>query len=487
MSFKLLDVVKPFEALLPEVELPYENISLDDKILYTIGACALYLITSLPIYGVTATKIVDPFYWTRFALASDRGTLLELGLVPVITSAVFWQIMAGGRFIKVNFSNSIERQRFQSLQKITAISIGFFYSVALVFSGYFESVDSFIKVDSAASSSSSMWLNALIVIQLTFATASTTYICEILEKGYGFGPGVMALMAIHSSAKLSGSIAGIFPTPLSSEQKAEGVLLQLVNNFFKGPFTAVYDAFFRSNEINLLQIYITCIVAGGLLYLSNFRYEVSIKSAKVRSMVSTYPIRLFYCGPLPLMFAWTVLYTMVFAVYVLTQTVGEIPLLAKYEVNQLTNEVNIVGGLFYLIQPICCSNNFILDLIRPITFTLVIVSLSTVFSMNWYTMAGSSGKDLARQFKDQEITVVGHRDATVSRELNKMISQASIVGSFILSLSVGGVESLGLTNGLLSGVSIGLLCAMSILETVVSDLQQSGAANSQFGQVFGAQ
>lgn len=484
MSFKLLDAVKPFEALLPEIELPYDNISLDDKVLYTVGACALYLITSLPLYGVKASKIVDPFYWTRFALGSDKGTLLELGLAPVITAALFWQSLAGARLIKVNFSNSIERQRFQSLQKITSVLIGLLYSLGLVLSGYFEPVDSFTK---GVDASMSFWSNALIVIQLTFATASITYLCEILEKGYGFGPGIMSLLAVHSATKLSGSIAGIVPSATATELKAEGVLLQLVNNFFKNPFAAVYDAFNRTNEINLTQIYITLAVAGSLLYLSNFRYEISIKSAKVRSMVSTYPVRLFYCGPLPLIFAWTVIYTLFFSAYILTQTIGEIPLLAKYETDLLTNNSNIIGGLLYLISPVCCSNNFILNLIRPFTFTLVIVSLSTVFSMNWYAMAGSSGKDLARQFKDQEITVVGHRDATVSRELNKMISQASIAGAFILSLTVGGVESLGLTNGLLSGVSIGLLCAMAVLETVVSDLQQGGAANSQFGQVFGGQ
>lgn len=480
MSFKLLDAVKPFEGLLPEIEAPFDKVVLDDKIMYTIGAAALYLITSMPLYGVNATKIVDPFYWTRYALASDKGTLLELGLAPVLTSALFWQIMAGSRIVGVNFSASSQRQRFQSLQKLTAIGLGFFYAVLLVLSGYFESVDAF-----TSETTPSVWRNALIVVQLTAATASTTYLCEILEKGYGFGPGTMALMAVHAATKLSGSIAGIVPSPLAKEPKAEGVLIQLVNNFFKGPFAAVYDAFNRTNEINLTQIYLTLAVGAVILYLSNFRYEISVKSAKVRSMVSTYPIRLLYCGPLPLVFAWTLLYNVFFAAYVVTNTIGEFPLLAKYDTDVLTGRSNVVGGALYLLTPVCGGENVVLNVLRPFVFTLAFVGMATAFSMEWYAMAGSSGKDLARQFKDQEISVVGHRDATVGRELNRLISQASLAGSLILSALVGGAESLGITNGVLSGVSIGLLCGLAILENVVADLQQGGAAGSQFGQVFG--
>lgn len=33
----------------------------------------------IPIYGVQSAKSSDPFYWMRVILASNRGTLMELG------------------------------------------------------------------------------------------------------------------------------------------------------------------------------------------------------------------------------------------------------------------------------------------------------------------------------------------------------------------------------------------------------------------------
>lgn len=100
-------------------------------------------------------------------------------------------------------------------------------------------------------------------------------------------------------------------------------------------------------------------------------------------------------------------------------------------------------------------------------------------------MSGSSGKDLAKQFKEQDIVVVGHRDATVAKELNKMISSASLIGSAILGLVVGVAEGTGVSQGLVAGVVVGVLSALSLLEQVMSEYQQAGATNSQFAQVFG--
>ena len=37
----------------------------------------------IPIYGVQSAKSSDPFYWMRVILASNRGTLMELGIEGV--------------------------------------------------------------------------------------------------------------------------------------------------------------------------------------------------------------------------------------------------------------------------------------------------------------------------------------------------------------------------------------------------------------------
>ena len=48
----------------------------------------------IPLYGITPTKSSDPFYWMRVVLASNRGTLMELGISPIITSGMIMQVRA---------------------------------------------------------------------------------------------------------------------------------------------------------------------------------------------------------------------------------------------------------------------------------------------------------------------------------------------------------------------------------------------------------
>ena len=43
------------------------------------------------------SKSNDPFYWMRVILASNRGTLMELGISPIITLGMVMQFLAGAR------------------------------------------------------------------------------------------------------------------------------------------------------------------------------------------------------------------------------------------------------------------------------------------------------------------------------------------------------------------------------------------------------
>lgn len=45
-----------------------------------------------PHAGITQAKNSDPFYIMRMILASSRGTLMELGISPIITSGMIMQV-----------------------------------------------------------------------------------------------------------------------------------------------------------------------------------------------------------------------------------------------------------------------------------------------------------------------------------------------------------------------------------------------------------
>lgn len=46
----------------------------------------------MPLYGIVSSDTSDPLYWLRMMLASNRGTLMELGITPIISSGMVFQV-----------------------------------------------------------------------------------------------------------------------------------------------------------------------------------------------------------------------------------------------------------------------------------------------------------------------------------------------------------------------------------------------------------
>uniref|UniRef100_A0A2I2YWZ3 Translocon Sec61/SecY plug domain-containing protein n=1 Tax=Gorilla gorilla gorilla TaxID=9595 RepID=A0A2I2YWZ3_GORGO len=97
MVIKFLQVIKPFCKL-------ERRIQFKEKVLWTAIALFIFLVCcQIPLFGIMSSDSVDPFYWMRVILASNRGTLmeLELGISPIVMSGLIMQLLAGAKIIEV--------------------------------------------------------------------------------------------------------------------------------------------------------------------------------------------------------------------------------------------------------------------------------------------------------------------------------------------------------------------------------------------------
>jgi len=107
--------MRPFVAFLPEVEFPMKRVGFNDKMMHTVWALIMYLVCcQIPLYGIIKQDNSDPLYWLRGILASNKGTIMELGLGPIITSGLIMQLLVGSRFIDVNMQSKDDRELFQA-------------------------------------------------------------------------------------------------------------------------------------------------------------------------------------------------------------------------------------------------------------------------------------------------------------------------------------------------------------------------------------
>jgi protein transport protein SEC61 subunit alpha len=90
--------------------------------MWTAITLFIFLVCSqIPLYGIMSSESSDPMYWIRAIMASNRGTLMELGITPIITSGMIMQLLAGANIIEVDYSLKEDRALFSGAQKCMTI------------------------------------------------------------------------------------------------------------------------------------------------------------------------------------------------------------------------------------------------------------------------------------------------------------------------------------------------------------------------------
>merc|ERR1711998_389243 len=90
-----------------------------------------------------------------------------------------------------------------------------------------------------------------------------------------------------------------------------------------------------------------------------------------------------------------------------------------------------------------------------LTFILVACAL---FSKTWIEVSGSSAKDVARQLRDQQMVMKGHRDSSLAKELNRYIPTAAAFGGMCIGLLTVFADFLGAI-----GSGTGILLAVTTI------------------------
>ncbi|KAK6198758.1 SecY subunit domain-containing protein [Scheffersomyces amazonensis] len=494
-GFRLLDLIKFFLPILPEVEFPYERISFDERIVFTVGSGIIFLFGQLPIYGLVSNaqfKIEDPFFNYRNVFAMEKGSLLELGLLPAITAAFIWQLAVGLKLINVNLGLVQDRELFQSGQKLTSFLLAIGYAAGLIYSGYYDSV---IQGYDPLTDGLPIGWYVFIFFQIVGWSFFTTLLIEIFDKGYSFGSGILCFLTLQTATNFVRDLVGleIFPIINSNKSESYGALFNLIRSFSFDLTVLkqnILNAFTRSQFPNLTQFYISLLSIFVVIGLQNFRIEIPIRSTKVRAMNNVYPIRLLYCGALPLLFTYTIITNIQIFGYFLVNILTKfnisselVALLGKYQIEAFSNDLQLKSGVLFYLSNSSTFISSILSPIRSVIYVAFVVIISTWFAQQWSYISGASPKDTSKQFKEQGISIAGKRDVSITKELSRVIPVAAVSGAFSLSVLAVAGEILG---GLGKGVSIivGVCSAFGILEEFMIEYQQTGG-NSQFSGAFG--
>src|SRR5918912_3846171 len=116
--------IRTASAYVPQVPKPKKKVSLAEKFVWTGIALFAYLIMGqIPLYGVTSDPKFDFLQFARVIFAAQQGTLMELGIGPIVTAGLLMQLLKGSELIKLDFKNPDDRSLFTSATKIVTIIV----------------------------------------------------------------------------------------------------------------------------------------------------------------------------------------------------------------------------------------------------------------------------------------------------------------------------------------------------------------------------
>uniref|UniRef100_A0A8C0HZ09 Translocon Sec61/SecY plug domain-containing protein n=1 Tax=Balaenoptera musculus TaxID=9771 RepID=A0A8C0HZ09_BALMU len=391
MGIKFLEVIKPFCAVLPEIQKPERKIKFGEKVLWT----AITLFIFLVCYSA------DPFYWMRVILASHRGTLMELGISPIVTSGLIMQLFAGAKIIEVGDTPK-DRALFNGAQKLFGMIITIGQAIVYVMTGMYGN---------PAERGAGICL--LIIIQLFVAGLIVLLLDELLQKGYSLGSGISLFIATNICETIVWK--AFSPTTINAGRGTE----------FEGAVIVLFHllAFYRQNLPNPMNLIATVFVFAVVIYFQGFRVDLPIKSAQYQGQYSSYPFKLFYTSNIPIILQSA----LVSNLYVISQMLS-VRFSGNFLVNLLGQWADVsgggpahsypVGGLCYYLSPPESMGAIFEDPVHVVVCIIFMLGSCAFFSKMWIEVSGSSAKDVAKQLKKQQMVMRGHRDTSMVHELN---------------------------------------------------------------------
>jgi len=414
---RVLYLVKPFMGILPEIEQPGKKVPFKERLLWTSVTLFIYLVCcQIPLYGVKNTKSSDPFYFMRVVLAaSNRGTLMELGISPIVTSSMIMQLLAGVKIIEVDQSVTEDRILFAGAQKLFGLLICLIEAVVYVFSGMYGDV------------SILGWGNVILIItQLFIAGVVVLLLDELLQKGYGLGSGISLFIATNICETVVWQ--ALSPTTINIGRgiEFEGAFIALFHLLItrQDKPRALREAFFRSELPNISSIISTIAVFAVVIYFQGFRVDLPVKSQNVRGYQGSYPIKLFYTSNTPIILQTALVSNLYFVSQLLYTRYPDnlvVNIIGRWQAIRDSSQMYPVGGLVYYISRPASIAAALQDPIRAVTYLVFILGACGLFSKTWIEVSNSSAKDVAKQLRDQNMTIKGHRDQSIVKELNRWV------------------------------------------------------------------
>lgn len=451
------DTIEPIIAYLPGVEGPTGHVSLKKKAIWTIATLSVYFfLTNILVFGMAqGGQGTDVFGQFRSILAGAQGSILTLGIGPIVTGSIVVQLLDGGGLLDIDQNNPRDQAIYQGLQKLLVIAVTALTAIPMAFSGFMPPSEAL----GAALGIGTVGVSALIFVQLFIGGLIILFLDEVVSK-WGIGSGVGLFI-----------IAGV------SQRLIGGIFSQLIPGWFSIATNGLQAPLLSQSGLsalligqgNIIPILTTIIIFTTVVYAESTRIEIPLSHANTKGGRARFPIKLIYASVLPMIFVRAIQANIQMIGRILESQMGEA---LPAWVGVYSGQGQPVSGLFYYLSPIYRPEDWMWwlgqttaeiwqILIRLGVDLTFMVSGGAIFAVFWVETANMGPESVADQILNMGMQIPGFRKnpKIIERVVSRYIPAISMLGGAIVGVLAVSANMLG-TIGAVSGT--GLLLSVSI-------------------------
>ncbi|MBT3356893.1 MAG: preprotein translocase subunit SecY [Euryarchaeota archaeon] len=504
-----------FVNVYPSITKPDGHVRFNQKLWTTTLVLIIYFgMTNVMLYGISDSTL-DIFSSFRAIMAGASGSIMHLGIGPIVTASIIMQLFAGAKIIQLDLQDSADKQLYQGVQKLLVMIMIPIESIPQVY-GFLDPHETIILQYGIG------WANAIIVAQLFIGSYLVFLLDELVSK-WGIGSGISLFIAAGvAQSTFVGTLsplAVVQGTPLSFENPPSGTLPMI----FYTLRTATNSQLVSQNGFELILLNhanpVAALVSSVVVFLvvayaESSKLELPLTHGKVRGHRGQYPIRLVYASNIPVILMAALLaninmFTLLFWSH---PTLSTIPILGRngwgsrahwfgsYEVGATTASdgfawyASMVNGVGDWLLPLlnqtgdAYGHSLVQIMIHVLVYVFVMTAGSTVFAKFWIETTNMGAKDVAKQIERTGMQIPGFRKNPVvlERILERYIPPVTLFSGAFVGLLASGADLLG-TVGNASGT--GLLLAVGIILRTYEQIQKEQAMEMHpvLREFFGAE
>ncbi len=448
------DFASRISRYFPAVSKPDYKQGLNPRLKWTGIALLLYLLLSyITIFGIDKTASFEQFRFFEIVLGSKMGSLMTLGIGPIVTGGIIMQLLVGSKIIKWDTTKSEGRKKFQTWNKILAVVLAFVEAAAFILAG-------------ALPVSGSLPIILFAIIQLAAGGIVVIILDELVSK-WGFGSGVSLFIAAGVASQI---FVGLI-SPLSVEGRMAGGIPGFIFSLLGGntPLAIAY----------ILPVITTAVIFLIVVYAQHIKIRIPLAFSALRGFGRTWDLKLLYTSNIPV-----ILTAALIANIQLLGRVGATVtpdgltcgLLGCFDqsgnaISGVPYYLSAPGGGSYqnsLLQQTIFGSLMPTEVIRALAYTLFLAIGATIFSVFWVNTAGMGAKTVAAQLSSSGMQIPGYRrdPQVMEAVLNRYIPALAVLGGLAIGLLAAFADLVGAI-----GTGTGILLTVMIVYNYYEQLQ----------------